>query len=67
MTVNERFWKRVPPDYVIDFLCHDQKIILALFVQAVMLEYIRELICKAAMMTGSDKKADPGYLLLIGF
>lgn len=27
------------PDYASDFLCHDQKIILPLFVQAVMLEH----------------------------
>lgn len=47
--MNERFEKKkkkTTPDYAIDFLCHDQKIIFLLFAQAIMLEHIRELICK---------------------
>ena len=59
MTMNEKFEKKKKkktPDYAIDFLCHDQKIIFLLFAQAIMLEHIRELICKVVMLIESDFK-----------
>lgn len=50
-------------DHAIDFLYHDQKLILPFFVQAIMLEHIIEMIGEVAMMLEWDEKADYGYLL----
>lgn len=50
------------PDYASDFLCHDQKIILPLFVQAVMLEHNQRADLRGCYDDKiSLKKADHGY------